>query len=107
MKASEYYEKYKDKLNTEEGIWELYREMSLELNEILIARNAKFNSALYAATKEMNQRWNAVRHLDVIANGVANHSSMIAFNGFMTLWKHKMPVLADIEKRINWGKNHG
>lgn len=69
MKAKEYFQKYDDAIweeshdpavHTDGPISKLFIDLSVEMKEILLKRNAKTNNAVDNVIREMNDKWNAI-----------------------------------------------
>jgi hypothetical protein len=66
MKAKEYYEKYKECLNSNDaktaikGLSCIMTDLEEEYKKIIILRGARTDGAKLSIIKELNQKWNAI-----------------------------------------------
>jgi hypothetical protein len=86
MKAVDYFNKYKDKVNTPEGLADLLIEMSTEVQEIAKKRNSTRDEVVIPIMKEMNLKWNALCGLFEKEYG----QPILIRNGFINYWKAKI-----------------
>ena len=89
MKASDYFEKYKERITTQDGVSDLFIEMSKEVGEIAKERKALTDSASRAIVQEINQKWNALCRMFEKEYG----RPVLKRNGFLDFWKSKIPNL--------------
>lgn len=94
MKAKEYAEKYEEKITGPEykkATYDLFIEMSKEVETICIARHVKSNCAFAAVVKEMNDKWNAIGRLF----WQKYRTDILMKDGFIKFWDHEIPELKD------------
>lgn len=66
MKAKEYYEKYKESLNSNdcfliaEALTDIATSLHEECKKMIILRNAQTDCAKLSIVRELNQKWNAI-----------------------------------------------
>ena len=99
MKATEYYEKYKDKLTSRkeevaiEAIKELLANFNQEARGLISKRHIRTTPALISILKELNNKWNAlVRCFEKDYGGTP-----IKRDGFWIFWTKEMPELKAVD----------
>lgn len=89
MKAIDYFNKYKEKVNSAEGLADLLIEMSIEVQTIVKKRNSTRDEVVIPIMKEMNLKWNALCGLFEKEYG----RPILIRNGFIKFWRTKTPGL--------------
>ena len=85
MKATEYFEKYKEQMKDKtekeqtEVAFEMYKEIRNEMFDIAAKRNIKYKQALVSLINETNQKWNKVVRL-FAESGIC---TTLKINGFL------------------------
>lgn len=99
MKATEYYEKYKDKLTSRkeevaiEAIKELLANFNQEARGLISKRHIQTAPALISVLKELNDKWNALARCFEKDYG----GTPIKKDGFWIFWLNEMPVLRAVD----------
>lgn len=99
MKATEYYEKYKNKLTSRkeevaiEAIKELLANFNQEAKELISKRHIRTAPALISVLKELNGKWNALARCFEKDYGGAP----IKRDGFWIFWTREMPELKTVD----------
>lgn len=89
MKAKEYAKKYEDKFPNDEEVYNLFMELSKEVEEICMTRHVKSNQAFAAVVREINDKWNAIGRL----LHQKYRTEYLKKDGFLAFWKNEMPEL--------------
>ena len=99
MKATEYYEKYKNKLTSRkeevaiEAIKELLANFNQESKELISKRHIRTAPALISVLKELNGKWNALARCFEKDYG----GTPIKKDGFWIFWINEMPELRAVD----------
>jgi trehalose-6-phosphatase len=95
MKAKEYYEKYKESLNSNntnnmaKTLANIMKDLRVEYGKIIILRKAQKDSAKLSIIKELNQKWNAIMRLST--NKVINYMQ----DEFQKTLEERFPVFKE------------